>query len=114
MHESESNLIRNALRSTISALAIGLAISAADPASATVAQEPLTVTRAIRPIVMLALSNDHQLYKVAYDDNIDIDKDGTIETSYDNGYEYYGYFISDRPRRRPTMNAKGPTGAGTS
>jgi type IV pilus assembly protein PilY1 len=41
---------------------------------------------------MLALSNDHQLYKAAYNDNIDIDNDGRIETTYDNSYDYYGYF----------------------
>ncbi|MCG6940542.1 MAG: hypothetical protein LJE69_04755 [Thiohalocapsa sp.] len=61
-------------------------------ARATVAQEPLTVARAVRPIVMLALSNDHQLYKRGYDDLTDLDDDGVIETGYDNDYDYYGYF----------------------
>jgi type IV pilus assembly protein PilY1 len=61
-------------------------------AHGTIAQEPLTVARAVRPIVMLALSNDHQLYKRGYDDLTDLDNDGAIETTYDNDYDYYGYF----------------------
>ncbi len=75
------------------ALLLGLGMGlAASPASAQIATKPLTVTRAVRPIVMLALSNDHQLYKAAYDDYTDIDNDGAVELTYDNDYEYFGYF----------------------
>ena len=48
-----------------SALLTGIMALSSWPAWATIAQELLTVTRAVRPIVMLALSNDHQLYKAA-------------------------------------------------
>ena len=72
------------------AAATGLA---SEPVQGTVAQEPLTVARAVRPIVMLALSNDHQLYLKAYDDQTDIDGklpggDPELELTYENSYTY--------------------------
>ena len=73
---------------------------------ATIAQEPLSVARAVRPIVMLALSNDHQLYKRAYDDMTDIDNDGMLELTYDNTYDYYGYFGPDLCYRYDDANGR--------
>ena len=46
------------------------------------------------PLVMLVMSNDHELYKKAYTDYTDLDSDGTIDTTYNNDFEYYGYFNS--------------------
>ncbi len=62
---------------------------------AAIAQTPLflTVNKA-NPLVMLTMSNDHQLYYKAYDDYSDIDEDGTPDTTYDNDIDYYGYFDS--------------------
>lgn len=75
------------------ALAITGAVHAA---SDDIAQTPLSVTQTIRPMVMLALSNDHQLYRKAYNDYSDLDGDGSIDATYNNDYAYYGYFDPDK------------------
>ncbi len=56
-----------------------------------------------RPIVMLTMTNDHQLFYKAYTDFDDIIKadgtvgtDGTIETTYTDVFNYYGYFDSKK------------------
>lgn len=49
------------------------------------------------PLIMLALSNDHQLYFKAYTDYDDLNNDGKLdlsETSYHNAKNYGGYFSS--------------------
>jgi len=56
---------------------------------------PLT-TSAETPLVMLVMSNDHQLYKKAYTDYTDLDGDGNLDTNYNDSFEYYGYFNSDK------------------
>lgn len=48
------------------------------------------------PLVMLAMSNDHQLYVKAYTDYTDLDGNGTIDTTYIDTFDYYGYFDSNR------------------
>lgn len=78
-----------------SALVTGIMVLASWSTWATIAQEPLSIARPVRPIVMLALSNDHQLYKAAYDDYTDVDGDGVPELTYANDYEYFGYFDPD-------------------
>lgn len=60
------------------------------------AQLPLFLAQPVRPIVMLNMSNDHQLYFKAYDDYSDLDGDGVVDTTYNNGYDYYGYFDSEK------------------
>ncbi|WP_406828936.1 pilus assembly protein [Microbulbifer sp. ARAS458-1] len=60
------------------------------------AQSPLFLAQPVKPIVMLNMSNDHQLYFKAYDDYTDLDKDGVADTTYMNDYEYYGYFDSNK------------------
>jgi type IV pilus assembly protein PilY1 len=95
MSNNPDRTMRIAVRNTVviaSALLSGILTLPSWSVWATVAQEPLTVARAVRPIVMLALSNDEQLYKYAYDDFTDIDNDGVLDLTYDNAYEYYGYF----------------------
>jgi type IV pilus assembly protein PilY1 len=44
--------------------------------------------------VMLLLSNDHQLYFKAYTDYTDLDGDGELDTTYNDAFDYYGYFHS--------------------
>lgn len=96
MTEPTGHLLRAAMRSgLLCTLVLGLGgIMAA--AFAEVAQTPLSITQAVRPLVMFAMSNDHQLYKKAYDDYSDLNGDGEIETTYDNSYSYYGYFDPDK------------------
>lgn len=62
--------------------------------SGTIAQTPLFLTQIVRPLVMFAMSNDHQLYIKAYNDYSDVTGDGLLDTSYTDTYDYYGYFDS--------------------
>ncbi|TLM74826.1 pilus assembly protein [Microbulbifer harenosus] len=60
------------------------------------AQSPLFLAQPVKPLVMLNMSNDHQLYFKAYDDYTDLDEDGVADTTYKNTYDYYGYFDSKK------------------
>ena len=72
-------------------LGIGTAHSAT---SLELAQTPLFLSQPVRPVVMLNMSNDHQLFFKAYDDYSDITGDGTPDTAYIHEHDYYGYFDS--------------------
>ncbi|WP_308363762.1 MULTISPECIES: PilC/PilY family type IV pilus protein [unclassified Microbulbifer] len=74
-------------------LGLGVAHSAM---SLELAQTPLFLSQPVRPVVMLNMSNDHQLYFKAYDDYSDLTKDGVPDTTYVHGHKYYGYFDSDK------------------
>ncbi len=79
------------------------------------AQEPLFLAQPVRPIMMLNMSRDHQLFFKLYDDYSNItdgrrtidgqpnpnyggapDAEGEADTSYVHGYNYYGYFDSEK------------------
>jgi type IV pilus assembly protein PilY1 len=81
-----------AMATIAAAVLAGLMGLVCGPARAEIAQYPLSVTQAIPPQVILALSKDEQLFKAAYDDITDIDDDGFLEATYDNSFDYYGYF----------------------
>lgn len=84
-----------ALLLTLALILGGLGLSR--PAGAlTLANEPLFLSAGAQPLVMLAMSNDHQLYYKAYNDYSDIDGDGLLDTSYKDTIDYYGYFESKR------------------
>ncbi len=53
---------------------------------------PLSQVNGSSPMVMLALSSDHQLFFKAYSDYTDLNGDGTLDITYDNDIEYLGYF----------------------
>ncbi len=55
---------------------------------------PISTAAQITPLVMLSMSRDHQYFFKAYNDFSDIDSDGVVETTYDDTFEYYGYFHS--------------------
>ncbi|WP_299595527.1 PilC/PilY family type IV pilus protein [uncultured Microbulbifer sp.] len=74
-------------------LSLGVAHSAL---SLELAQSPLFLAQPVKPLVMLNMSNDHQLYFKAYDDYTDLDEDGIADTTYMNDYDYYGYFDSNK------------------
>lgn len=77
------------------------------------------------PLVMLVMSNDHQLFSKAYTDYNDIidatvspaiaGADGVLETTYTDSFDYYGYFNSNRcytfgsGKFSPTSNTGGGT-----
>ncbi len=70
----------------------------APPASAlNLGSQPLYLGGSIPPIVMLVTPKDHQLFKKAYDDFSDLDRelpggDTALETTYKHSIDYYGYF----------------------
>lgn len=55
---------------------------------------PNIVTSTPRPMIMLNMSKDHQLFYRAYDEFSDLDGDGLPETTYKHAFNYYGYFDS--------------------
>ena len=55
---------------------------------------PPLLAESATPMVMLAMSNDHQLFYKAYTDFDDLDGDGFADTTYKNALEYVGYFDS--------------------
>jgi type IV pilus assembly protein PilY1 len=55
---------------------------------------PISAIAQITPLVMLSMSRDHQYFFKAYNDFSDVDGDGVTETTYDDTFEYYGYFHS--------------------
>lgn len=67
---------------------------AATAANATLSQSPLFLTQAVEPQVMLAMSNDHQLFFEAYPDYLDLDNDGKADQGYSHPNDYFGYFDS--------------------
>ena len=66
------------------------------------AQHPVIIGTSVKPIMMLNMSRDHQLFFKLYDDYSDITRpdgttpDGEPDTGYNNNYDYYGYFDSDK------------------
>jgi type IV pilus assembly protein PilY1 len=62
------------------------------------AQIPLFQLNSVKPIMMLNMSKDHQMYFKVYDDYSDITNpsggapDGKPDTTFNPKYEYYGYF----------------------
>ncbi|HMM76988.1 MAG TPA: PilC/PilY family type IV pilus protein [Gammaproteobacteria bacterium] len=56
---------------------------------------PILTVESVPPLVMLAMSMDHQYFIKAYNDYTDLNKDGVAERTYLDSFEYYGYFHSD-------------------
>ncbi len=63
---------------------------------ATFSATPVNNVESVAPIVMLAMSMDHQYWFKAYNDYSDIDGDAVPERTYKDSFEYYGYFHSRR------------------
>ncbi len=76
--------------------------------SAPPAQDPLFLKQPVRPLMMLNMSNDHQLFFKLYADYEDLDdpKDGVPNTTYTHGYDYYGYFDSGKCYTYSTSNSR--------
>ena len=60
----------------------------------TLSQSPLFLVTSSDPLVMLNMSNDHQLFYKAYDDWSDVNDDNLLDTTYKHDIDYYGYFDS--------------------
>jgi type IV pilus assembly protein PilY1 len=93
----------------LSAASTALAIT--HSAQAEPFQTPLFLVTQVKPVTMLNMSRDHQLFFKLYDDYSDItdsrstinsvananygkEPDGAPDTSYVHGFDYYGYFDS--------------------
>ena len=74
---------------------IWLNTSLAAPVSSDYAAVPPLLSKTSAPLVMLAMSVDHELFKKAYSDYTDLDADGFLDTSYNDGFDYLGYFDSN-------------------
>ena len=61
-----------------------------------IAQSPLATETYASPVVMFALSRDHQLHGKAYTDTNDLNNDGKIDFTYDDSIDYLGYFDSNK------------------
>lgn len=72
------------------------------------AQEPLFLTTAATPVVILSMSRDHELSKKAYNDYTNMNG-GVMtmrDTTYNNDFSYYGYFDYDWCYSYSTANKK--------
>jgi type IV pilus assembly protein PilY1 len=71
---------------------------------ATLPFDPSNIAR--KPMVMLNMSRDHQLFFKAYSDYEDINNDSskTIDNNYNDGTVYYGYFDARRCYLYDTAN----------
>ncbi|MCP5278014.1 MAG: hypothetical protein H6935_06600 [Thiobacillus sp.] len=77
-------------------LVAGLSSLIGTPAWAlTLSQQPLFIA-STQPRIMLLLSRDHELSRKAYTDYSDLDNDGTLDTTYNDAVDYYGYFDAKR------------------
>ena len=56
------------------------------------AQTPLFLGEKSPPLMMMVMSRDEQLFNKAYSDYTDLDGDGTLETTYQDTFNYSGYF----------------------
>ncbi|MFT7558446.1 MAG: type IV pilus assembly protein PilY1 [Flavobacteriales bacterium] len=55
---------------------------------------PTVVASSAEPLIMLAMSNDNQLWHKAYTDYSDINGDLVLDTHYLDSFQYYGYYNS--------------------
>lgn len=73
-------------------VALSYFIGTASLHALTISDVPLFVTQSVEPRVLLAMSNDHQLYIKAYTDYSDLNGNGQLDTTYNDAIDYYGYF----------------------
>jgi type IV pilus assembly protein PilY1 len=86
-------------KNAISFVGLMLGAVASQSLLALPSQVPIFLRSGTESLVMLNMSNDHELFFKAYDDYSDIDGDqpggdSDAETTYENSVDYYGYFGS--------------------
>jgi len=57
-----------------------------------ISQSPLFIGSSQPPLMMLVMSRDEQLFNKAYPDFTDLDGNGTLDTGYQDTFNYSGYF----------------------
>ena len=84
-------MIKQLVVSALSILGIAFSIST----SAQLSPFPPNISlSASKPMMMLNMSRDHQLFYRAYDEFSDLDGDSLPESTYKHSFNYYGYFDS--------------------
>lgn len=83
-------------RILVSTIAVVWSLMSSRAALAIPAQEPLFLVSQVSPMVMFAMSVDHQLFVKAFADYSDLNGDGIIDNTYTDSFDYYGYFDSNR------------------
>src|SRR3989344_5925991 len=74
-------------------LGVLVVLSTASPVHAlTLSNSPLFLTTSAKPLAMIVMSKDQQLFFKAYTDWGDLDGDNVPETTYKHSFNYYGYF----------------------
>ena len=78
----------------MAALAFVAAFSPSESAFAaiSISDQPLFTQNAQPPLMMMVMSRDEQLFNKAYPDYTDLDGDGKLDTTYNNAFDYAGYF----------------------
>lgn len=74
----------------------GLAAPVAAQDAPTISPLPLNVKGSVPPLMMMVMSRDEQLFMKAYADYTDLDGDGLLDTTYQDAFDYSGYFDSGR------------------
>lgn len=72
--------------------ALGSPIGLAQAQSIPITDQPLFTTAGVPPLMMMVMSRDEQLFIKAYDDYSDLDGDGILDTTYQDRFDYSGYF----------------------
>ena len=77
-------------------MALATFFAAVDPALAAIpiSDQPLFTQSGQPPLMMMVMSRDEQLFNKAYPDYTDLDGDGVLDTTYQNNFDYSGYFDS--------------------
>lgn len=86
------NLFKQALVSLFTACITFASGNILAATSTDFSSQPAVITQTATPLVMLNMSNDHQLFYKAYTDYDDMDSDGILDTTYKDTISYYGYF----------------------
>lgn len=78
-------------------LGVGLLLSRSGDLTAAlnnydIAQTPLFMGESEPPLMMMVMSRDEQLFNKAYSDYTDLDDDGILDTTYQDKFDYSGYF----------------------
>ncbi len=53
---------------------------------------PPFINKAVPPAVLLMMTKDHRLFLKGYNDIVDLDGDGSVDTTYKDNIDYVGYF----------------------
>ncbi|MBY4948873.1 hypothetical protein K6V92_19870 [Cupriavidus respiraculi] len=110
--------VQAGLAALAAALALVSVIAPALAAPLNLATRPLYAGGNVPPLVMIDLSKDHTLHQKAYNDYTDLDGNGSLEmseTTYNNGFDYFGYFDHAKCYRYDgsTLHAFVPAAAAT-